>query len=56
MKQLQRIVLFAHADELDGLTRHIADGKRRTTAGIAVHLGKYHAGEGELLVELIGGS
>src|ERR1017187_4489307 len=56
MKRLQRIVLLAHADEFDGLPRHLPDGKRRAAASIAVHLGKDDAGERELLVELVGGA
>ena len=51
---LQGIVFFAHADELDGLPGDMTDGKRRATTGIAIHLGEYHAGERELLVELVG--
>ncbi len=56
MKRLQRIVLLTHADELDGLPRHLPDGKRRAAAGIAVHLGEDDAGERKLFVELIGGA
>ena len=56
MKRLQRIVLLAHADELDGLARDLPNGKRRAAAGVAVHLGEDHAGERKLLVELVGGA
>ena len=56
MKRLQRIVLLAHADELDRLAGDLPDGKRRAPAGIAIHLGEDDAGERKLLVELIGRS
>ena len=45
MERLQRVVLFAHANELDGLPGHLTNGKGRATAGVAVHLGEHHAGE-----------
>ncbi len=54
MKQLQGIVLFAHADELDGLSGDLANGKRRATTGVTIHLGEYHARERQFLVELVG--
>ncbi len=55
MEGLDGVVLFADAQELDGLAGDVADGQRRAAAGIAVHLGQHHAGEGQLVVELLGG-
>ncbi len=55
MEGLERVVFFTDADELDRLPGNLADRKRRATAGVAVHLGEDHAGERELLVELVGG-
>ena len=55
MERLERIVLFADADELDGLAGDLANRKRRAAAGIAVHLGEDDAGQRQLLVELVGG-
>ncbi len=40
MKRLERVGLFAHADELQRLPGHVADGKRRAAARIAIHLGE----------------
>ena len=56
MEGFERVVLLADADELDGLARDLADGKRCAAAGVAVHFCKHHAGERELLVELVGGT
>src|SRR5580692_7013683 len=56
MKRLERIVLLAHADELDWLPGNLPDGKRRAAAGVAIHLGEDDAGERKLFVELIGGA
>ena len=56
MKGLERFVLFADADELDGLAGDVANGEGGAAAGVAVHLGEHHAGERELLVELVGGA
>ena len=56
MERLQRIVLFAHTDELDRLPGDLPDGERSPATGVAVHLGEDDAGERELLVEFIGGA
>ena len=55
MEGFKRVVLFAHADELDGLSGDLANGKRRAAASVAVHFGEHNAGERKLLVELVGG-
>ena len=55
MERLERVVLFAHAYELDRLACDLANGKRRAAAGVAIHLGQHHAGKRQLLVELVGG-
>ena len=54
MKWFQRIVFFAHADELDRLSGHLANGERGPAASVAIHLCKHNAGERELLMELVG--
>ena len=38
-------LLLTHGDELDGLTRDLADGQRAATAGVAVELGDDHTVE-----------
>ena len=51
IERLERVGLFAGADELD---RHAGDGadrKRRAAAGVAIHLGQDQAGDAEPLVE-----
>jgi len=40
---------------LDGLAGDLPNRERRATSRIAIHLGQHHAGERELLVELVGG-
>ncbi len=55
MEGIERVVLFAHADELDGLPSDVADGERGAAASVAIHLGEDHAGDAELFVELVGG-
>src|ERR1019366_10647268 len=54
MERLKRIVFFADADELDGLSSNLPNGNRRAAASIAVHLGEDDAGKRELLMEFIG--
>src|ERR1041385_361965 len=54
MEGLERIIFFPYADELDGLPGNVADGERGAATGIAIHLGEDHAGQRELLVELVG--
>jgi len=54
MKRLQRVVFFTHADELDRLPCHLANGKGRAAARVAVHFGEHHAGDRKLFVELVG--
>ena len=54
MERFQGIVFLAHADELDGLPGHAANRQGRAAARIAIHLGQHHAGQRELLVELVG--
>ena len=39
MERLERVILFAHADELDGLACDLADGERRAAARVAIHFG-----------------
>ena len=46
--------LFTDADILDRSARHRLDGQGRAAAGIAVHLGQDHAGQGQILVEGFG--
>src|SRR6185312_4931129 len=52
---LEGIVLFAHADELDWLSRHLTNGERRTASGVAVHLGQHNTGDRKLFVTFFGG-
>src|SRR5208337_419974 len=56
MERFQRIVFLTDANKLDGLSRNLANGKRRTASGIAGHLSEDYAGERKFLVELIGGA
>ena len=55
MERLQRVVFFAYTDELDGLPRDLANGKRRAASGVTIHLGEDGAGDGEEVVEGLGG-
>ena len=52
---LEGIGLFAGAEELDGCAGDLANGKGCTAAGVAVHLGEDGAGDGEEVVEGLGG-
>ena len=47
--------LFAGAEELDGLAGDLADGEGGAAAGVAVHFGEDGAGDGEAVVEGLGG-
>ncbi len=38
MEGLECVRLFAYAEEFDGLARDVANRKRGTTAGVAIHL------------------
>ena len=52
---LKGVGLFAGAEELDGRAGDVADGERRAAAGVTVHLGEDGAGDGEQVVEGLGG-
>ena len=52
---LEGVGLFAGAEELDGRAGDVADGEGGAAAGVAVHLGEDGAGEGEEIVEGLGG-
>ena len=52
VEDVERLHLFAGGDELDGLADDGLDGKGRTAAGVAVHLGEDHAVEVEPLVKM----
>ena len=54
VEHIQGLQLFSGAHELDGLAHHGLDGKGRTAAGVAVHLGKHHAVKVQPLVEGLG--
>ncbi len=54
MERLQRVELFADADQLDRAAGDGAHRQRRTTAGIAVDAGQHDAGDGQPLVEGLG--
>jgi hypothetical protein len=45
---------FAHAHELQGLTRDAANGERRAAARVAVHFGEDDARDAQALVKLVG--
>jgi hypothetical protein len=51
MEFLQRVHLFAGADQLDRLAGDRAHGQRRTAAAIAVDAGQHEAGDADALVE-----
>ena len=52
---LEGVGLFAGAEELDGRAGDVADGEGGAAAGVAVHLGEDGAGDGEAVVEGLGG-
>ncbi len=52
---LEGVGLFAGAEELDGGSGDVADGEGSAAAGVAVHLGEDGAGDGEEIVEGLGG-
>ena len=52
---LEGVGLFAGAEELDGRAGDVADGEGSAAAGVAVHLGEDGAGDGEEIVEGLGG-
>ena len=54
MEHLQRIHLFARADELERLVDYRANRDGCTAAGVAVEFGQYDAVEIETVVELLG--
>jgi hypothetical protein len=56
MEWLQRVVFFTDANELDRLASDLPDGKRRTAASIAIHLGQHYAGDGKLVVKFFRGA
>ena len=51
MKLLQRVEMFASADELDRHARHMLDAEHGAAASIAVELGEDHAVQLERVVE-----
>ncbi len=53
MEGLERVRLFADADEQDRLARDLPHGERRAAARIAVRLGKDHAGQVERCIEAL---
>ena len=52
---LEGVGLFAGAEELDGRAGDVADGEGGAAAGVSVHLGEDGAGDGEGVVEGLGG-
>jgi hypothetical protein len=52
MEFLQRVHLFAGADQLDRLAGDRAHRQRGTAAAIAVHAGQHEAGDADALVEI----
>ena len=53
MKRFQRVIFFAHANELNRLAGDAADAECRAATRVAIELGQYHAGERELLVKFL---
>ena len=51
VEYLQRIHLLARGDELQGLIDNRANGNGRTTTGVAIQLGQYHAIKVQSLVK-----
>ena len=54
MKRLERVILFPNTQELDGLSRDVADRECSSTAGVAVHLCQNHTSQTELVVKFTG--
>ena len=54
VEDLQRIVPFADADELDRLARDLMNREGRAAARVAVQLGQHYAGKTQPFVELPG--
>ena len=52
---LEGVGFFAGAEELDGRAGDVADGEGGAAAGVAIHLGEDGAGDGEAVVEGLGG-
>ena len=52
---LEGVGFFAGAEELDGGSGDLADGKGGSAAGVAIHFGEDGAGDGEEVVEGFGG-
>jgi hypothetical protein len=52
---LEGVGLFAGAEELDGCAGDVADGEGSAASCVAVHLGEDGAGDGEEIVEGLGG-
>ena len=52
---LEGVGFFAGAEELDGGSGDVADGEGGAAAGVAVHLGEDGSGDGEAVVEGLGG-
>ncbi len=52
---LEGVGLFAGAEELDGGSGDVADGEGGASAGVSVHLGEDGSGDGEVVVEGLGG-
>ncbi len=56
IKRVERVVFFARAHELHRRARHLADGKRRAAARVAVELRQDDAGQAEPLVKFARGA
>src|SRR2546429_7763590 len=54
MERLERVILLADTDELDGLTCDLTDRQRSPTASVAVHLCQHDSGQRKLFVKFIG--
>ncbi len=54
MEGLQRIGLFTHTHELDGLAGDVSYRQRSTTPGVTVRLGEHNAGQGQSVIEGLG--
>ena len=54
MEILQRVHLFADAEQLDRLAGDRAHGERRAAAAVAVDAGEHDAGDADALVEVLG--
>ena len=51
MERLQGLNFFPGADELDRLTTHLANRKRRPTTRITIKLGKHRSSDANLVVK-----